>query len=345
MKGRGPMSSVPKAAVAAASYIASKAVPLLVNKMKGYKGSRAGGIPSGKKKNPSRKSRRLTRRRQQKCPPCGNRLQRQVTRLTKQVKSGMGELVYKYRESSRVVCSTNQCAYGNWAGNSTVIDELALAQLRFYNPSTPGTYITSDLTSGTQSKSAQMQVYGSITLRNNYAVPTKVSLYVCVPKSDTSTTPITAITDGLTDLGVTSPSTEIMTFPTESRLFNDIYKVSSSKTLELRAGKEMTISHSTATYTYDPSIVDTHSQIYQKKLQAFVFLVRVHGVLAHDTSVTTEQTSAPAGVDIQTSIKITIHYDAGVNVKYIVVNNTADTSFTNSSRISQITTSQQAYAL
>ena len=71
-----------------------------------------------------------------------------------------------------------------------------------FNPATPGTFTFADFTSGTQQKEvefASTRTY--LSVRNNYNVPVKVWIYLCVPRVDTSTAPDDVMEAGLVDEG------------------------------------------------------------------------------------------------------------------------------------------------
>lgn len=246
------------------------------------------------------------------------KLARRVQTLEKRVSNSEGTLIYRRLLSSRLLASQNAVNHGAFSSNYTTNIELALAQLRYFNPATPGTYTTVDLTSGTNSKAVSIQCKSYMTVSNNYQVPVKVTLYCVAPKVDHSVTPTAAIDNGLSDasagpLTITSPTVH----PTDSYQFNDLWRIKQSKSKYLRPGQKLTLAYSTKWFEYDPALVDTHNDIYQRRNHAMVYLVRVQGPMGHDT-VADQQGLLPCGVDTEHYLKYTVKYQAGVRVKFYV---------------------------
>jgi len=273
----------------------------------------------------------------------GQKLAKQVRHLQKQVNANTSTLKYKSKVFGSVKASANQCAYIAYSITTSSL-ETVLQNLRYFDPSAPGTYKTVDFTTGTQSKSVEAQFYSKIELRNNYKVPVIVDVYCVVPKQDTNITPDTAVSNGLTDLGISSASTEVQCFPTESPQFRDLYKIVKHSQVELQPNLAETFSWSSDRFDYDPSIVDSHNQTFQKEMRSQSWLIRVMGIVAHDSSVLTEISQAPCGVDFVVNRHYTIKYPGGADFEYMIVS-TNGAAFTNGANVSMPTVSQIQYGL
>lgn len=273
----------------------------------------------------------------------GQKLAKQVRHLQKQVNANTSILKYKARSFGTVKAAANQCAYASYPLSTSSLESV-LQNLRYFDPSAPGTYKTVDFTAGTQSKSVEVQFYSKIDIRNNYKVPVIVDVYCVTAKQDTSIAPDAAVTNGLTDLGISSPSTEVQCFPTESPQFQDLWKIAKHSQIELQPNLATTLKWSCDPFSYDPSVVDSHNLTFQKEMRSMCWLIRVMGVMAHDSSVTTEIGQAPCGVDVMNNRIFTIKYPGGADFEYMIVTNSA-TTFTNGANVSMPTITQTQYGL
>lgn len=259
-------------------------------------------------------------------------LKNQVKELKRLAEADTGELIYRDRATDAVLCSVNGTAHSDFVLNSTSHLEGVLAQLRYYNPSVPGTLTTADGATGSFEKEFYFTTcYGNLTCRNNYQVPVDVSIYLVKVKNDTSIIPTTAFTDGLADVG--SPtSTSPLVYLTDSPIFNDLWKITNTYKFKLSPGQQKSYSASTPKFMYDPSLTDVHGLVYQRKNKTMAFIVRVEGVIGHDTTAD-EQGCLAAGVDVMFDRTFKVKYQAGADIKYIHVVNSAST-FTNGGVVS-----------
>lgn len=258
------------------------------------------------------------------------KLARQVKQLSKKVNNGQGVLHFISRPTGRCLASVNQQSLvTNGFGVSEI--EGVLGNLRFFNPSAPDTLITGSGASGTYSRKYMFECYAKCLVRNNYQVPCKVTIYTVVPKNDTSILPTTAYIDGLVDVGNVSATSQLM-YLSYSPQFNELWRITATKTFNLQPGQEVESMHSTGKFTYDPSLYDSHTLLYQQDNRAFHMMVRCDGPLAHDSSADQQGYSA-AGVDIAWKYKMTVRYEAGVDLTFYAISDGAD-SFTNGALVS-----------
>jgi len=277
-------------------------------------------------------------------PKPKNKLKKAVRELQHQVRANEGELVYRERQVQRIVTdAVNECELAALSGSSITKLETVIANLRYFNPATPGTYTTVDFTSGTQSKSIRIKMYSKLNIRNNYVVPAKVDIYVCTPKQDTTITTVAAVTAGYVDIGGVDIDSSLM-YPSDSPSFTQLWKIVKHTHFTLKPGGERSASFSKPYFDYDPSLVDLHADTYQKHYGSHQYLIRITGVLAHDSVVATEEGFSKAGVDASVVTTYTCRYAAGADIKYIIINDSADT-FTNTPNVTQVDTQQETYAV
>lgn len=318
---------------AAVSTIGQRYWPKSSNLISGRKGlKKAKGKPRGvyKRKAPAYKQ--------------VSGLKKQVQQLSKIAKADQGTLIYRTRKTSEQIALMSEQSCVHYPINNVTSIELALAQLRYYDPSAPATLLTADGASGTYSKDFLFKpVYGKIQIRNNYKVPCRVTVYVVEVKNDTGIDPVTAWTNGLADVGGPS-SVNPMTYLTDSHQFLDLWKIASTKSYEIPPGNEISCSHSSKSFSYDPSIYDSHNLLYQRAQGAFSFVVKLQGVLCHEP-VTDNQGFSKSGIDVAYYSITTISYNAGADIKTIILSDTIGLVTTNAVVSNPSVVTNQSYNL
>ncbi|WP_445720965.1 hypothetical protein [Flavobacterium sp.] len=258
----------------------------------------------------------------------------QIRELRRLAESDMGTHIQRKRQTGVITSAVGSSSHNSLATSSITNLEEVIAQLRYYNPSAPSTLVTADGTTGTYQKEFFFnKVYGKLTVRNNYQVPAKVTVYSVSPKADTSIAPSTAFTQGLTDIGNPSNVSPLV-YLTDSVQFKDLYKINKTKSKTLMPGQQLVCSHSAKPFQYDPSFVDSHAITYQAKFKAMLWVIRLEGVLGHDSSVTTEHNLLQAAIDYENEITFQVKYAAGADIHYIHLDDVSDT-FTNAGVVSQ----------
>lgn len=271
-------------------------------------------------------------------------LKKKVRALETKVNQDLAMCTYKYSETGKVNCSASQVTYTMFNGLTMAQLETSLSSLRFYDPGINGLVANSDV-SGAYSRNLYIQsIYTKITCRNNYRVPAVLDIYCVTPKKDTSIPAPTAMTNGYTDQNNPSTTTTLM-YPTDSDQFNDLWSINDHKRVHLAQGRECVVKFNKKGFHYDPSDYDTHNLTYQRRYGSHIYLVRIQGVLGHDSVVTTEQGLAPAGVDVGLEKIIKIRYDAGKKLNDFVISDGYDT-FTNAEEVGiPVNSSNHQYSL
>lgn len=260
------------------------------------------------------------------------KLKAQVKELKRVAEADTGTLIFRDMEASRLQCGTNEQASLDVIGSSNTLLEEVLAQLRYYNPSSPSTLVTADGATGSYQKEFYVKrSYAKIELTNNYQVPVDVCIYRCHIRDDTTISPDTAWSGGMTDISNVGRD-NVNIYPSDSQQFVDLWRVEKTLKKTLQPGRSMSTSHSTKSFQYDPSLSDSHTSTYQTRNKAFVFLVVVQGVIGHDTSAN-EIGLLQAGVDIKLSRTFEVKYNAGADIKFIYSTTTLN-SFTNGGVVS-----------
>lgn len=258
----------------------------------------------------------------------------EIKNIKKQLKSDQATHTHKRREASIISVGVNQSTHTALAVTRTTELESAMANLRYYDPSVPGTLTTADASTGTYSRQIHFEgFHKKLTLRNNYQIPVKVRVYSLVPKGDTNIVPTTFYSDGITDQCISGSTTSPQLYFFDINMVKDNWKSVKTTTSELQPGQELVCTYNAKSFDYDPSNADTHNLSYQSKYRAHSWVVRLEGVLSHDT-VQSEHTTNQGALDYINDTVFKMTYDAGTNLDDISFNNLADTAFTNSGVLS-----------
>jgi len=263
------------------------------------------------------------------------RLNNKVSALAKESKNCHSVLDYHLRGSGRILSSVNSMNFASVGSNAVANYESVLGQLRFFNPSTPGTLTTVDGSTGTYAREYYFKsVYARIDVVNNYQIPVKMRLYCLTPRTDTSTDPATSFTNGLSDAGNPSSTSPAM-FPSDSKEFSDTWNIVKSSAKVLQPGSSITMTWTAQDVYYEPQIYDSINSSYQKRFKCQVFAIRLEGPLGHDTSAN-QQSLLQAGLDYVLHYKWVCHYDnGGTPIKFIYISDSCPTSFTNGGVMSE----------
>lgn len=248
---------------------------------------------------------------------------RDIKDLKNKTDIGITTKIYMNRRFAAASCTDQQCNYRVDEGFD--VDRLITSvvnDLQVYDPSAPGTYLTSDWATGTQSKHIDYKAYGTHLVRNNYCFPAKVQIYCVQPKQNSNVGVLNAITSWLQDSGVGSAQTSIMNFPSHSKTFRDLWKIVAHKSAILEPGSELELKYGhNKWYELEKSHYDESTSTYKRGWGEFYWLVRIEGVVAHDSVTANLENTARAKVDIMTTINITVRFDGGIERTYYDITN------------------------
>lgn len=257
----------------------------------------------------------------------------QVRQLRRIAESDMGTHIHRIRNTTRIISAVNGIRMDSKILNSFTNIEAVIAELRYYNPSAPTTLLNASGATGSYQKEFFFKrVYCNVEARNNYQVPCKVTLYLIQSKDDTSIVGSSSITNGLTDVGSGLVYTDALLYPTDSPQFVDLYRIVKSVKAELKPADKLSISVDCGSFQYDPSLSDSHALEFQRRFKDMQVLVRLEGVIGHD-SVADEQGILQGAVDVVYDTTYEVNYAAGADIKYITLDNNAS-SFTNGGLVS-----------
>jgi hypothetical protein len=252
-------------------------------------------------------------------------LGKDVAKLKKQVAAEerrQGKLTFRDNIFSQLACAANASNNATIAGINITAIELAMAQLRYYDPATPGTYVqAAGGTGGQQKEFCFESCYLKAKLRNNGRVPVDVMLYTVKAKQGTSITPASAYTQGLTDVGAPTATNRNVYF-TDSPQVKHLWAILKKTSVRLEPGDELVQSHAVKEFFYDPSVADSHASEYNPAYGGVAFFLQIRGVVGHDATNTTVIGAVGASVDYTVDRTFVIKYEAGVGLEYIYSSDT-----------------------
>lgn len=253
-------------------------------------------------------------------------LVRRVRELSQKMAQGEGWLTYRTAAVGALLASNNVQNFASLGINDLAITETILGQLRYYDPSTPGTLLVADFTSGTFQRKVHIdRIVAMLTLRNNYQTQAKVTVYTCKALNDTSISPTSAYVNGMNDSGNDTAGTNPLSYITDSPQFKELWKIVKKNVFVMSPGDEVIVSSNPKGYWYDASLADSHNLTYQREFNSHAYAIFVQGVLSHDSAVANEQGLAQCGIDYNLQRTFQVKYDAGVNIQYTYVSNNYDT--------------------
>lgn len=258
----------------------------------------------------------------------------ELVAIKRSIKSDQAKHTHRQMETGQVSATENTCTYLALDGAITATQlESVCANLRYFDPGAPTTLATASAVAGTYSRSVHFDsVYSKCTVRNNYQVPLKLTIMSFVPKNDTGISPTFFYSNGITDQTISGSATQPLSYITDIDLVNDNWKVLRSKTLTLQPAGEAYLTYAGKAFDYDPSNYDTHSLNYQKKYRAHIWVIRIEGALAHDTTLN-QIGLIECSLDYRVDNVFKISYDAGTTLNDYSYSMNADT-FTNGPTVS-----------
>lgn len=258
-------------------------------------------------------------------------IKKELKEIKKSINVDKATHTYKATYATTLKSLTGRCNHSAINASALADIESACTNLRYYDPAVPGTLVTANASTGTFARDVFFKdFYFKLLLRNNYQVPCRVKVYLCKVKNDTNELPTATYTAAITDQVINAgvDETDYTIHLTDIERVKEVWNVDCLVDKVLEPGHEAVATHSTGAFNFDPSHADSYTNAYQQTFKGSVFVIRVEGILGHDTAAA-EYTLLPAGVDILLTKKATIQYDAGVDLDDIYISDTLAQSFTN----------------
>lgn len=265
----------------------------------GFPGGGPGGGPGGRRRR-NKTLRNLVMKR--KC---------NIEKLCRYVKYSESHHTRRLRYTGRYTVGDNENQLYEFSQGGKIADhESACAALRFYNPITGLTTTHNPTAASSFHRTLHMSINRRVFITNNYPMNVRVQVYSCTPKTDTSNGPVYHYNAGLADQGGASSNCVLM-YPKDSVELKSVWTLKLVSKGTLKPGGKLRAFANTKMFSYSPTLSDSHTPIYQKKYGGHVWLIRLSGLLAHDTVVTNEVGMASAKVDVLHDVVYNIRYNGG----------------------------------
>lgn len=275
-------------------------------------------------------------------------IKKRVRALERKTADIMSSLSYKGVECKQLLTTVNTATYDEFAINDAGYIESVLAQLRYYDPSTPGTIITAPGATGSYERKFSIKSYLSATMKNNYQIPVDVKVYTYRCAADTGTSPTSWLDSCLADNASTTKASPLI-FPTDANDMGDLWKLDGVKSYRLRPGATVTHGYGVPLVSYDPSEYDNHVFASQPDFKTSYIVIRLTGVVTHDSTTTTLVGLAPGGLDIIYKRVSNVRYNAGgpsMTYTYILPNSSPSQGYDTvaTGLVSQVVVDNQSYS-
>lgn len=257
---------------------------------------------------------------------------KKIALLNKYNESLMGLLKVRFIDTNLQSSPINQATNLFYYINDATSIENCLAQLRYYDPTTPGSLVTSNFNSGTYQKEVIIDYQSlKVNMMANYNVPVKYVAYFVDVKEDTSITALTAFTNGIPKMSNTT-SNSIWISPSDVPLFKDLWTIKKTIKGIIPPGTVKSFYMKGGRFSYDPSLYDSHTLLFQKKFKARGIMIRIFGQIGHDNAVLNEVGRCDTECDVESIKKYNIKYNAGADIEFVYIADGSD-NFTNAPNV------------
>lgn len=230
--------------------------------------------------------------------------------------------LYKRCDATAITASAmGKCAHTLIEPLTPTLIETYMANFRFFDPNVSG-LVTKDYSTGTYAKDVTVKnIHSKLNFGLTNNTPAYVRIYLCKAKRDTANSPIDDYTNGIADQVISAGSTtSALLYLTDIERVRENWDIDCVFDQLVVNGQQWSVSHNTGEFKYDPAVVDSESQKYQKRHKAFAWVVRVEGTIGHDNTTPFARTIANVeGVDCTHTIKADFVYDAGVQLNDIYI--------------------------
>lgn len=272
-------------------------------------------------------------------------IENQIKQLKYSENASLGTMTWRNIQRGSLLPATNKQASVNKTGYSVSTQGSMLQYLKYFDPNNPGTLLVADGDAGTYQRKFLIKSQSAhIEFRNNYQQDIRVKVYLCKPKDDTSVSTIAAWQAGILDGSNATDENDINQYPTDYSVFNSLWHSKVVGKFDLCPGQSAKVSHTEKNVEYNPAVVDTHALSYQKEYKNFQFLIVAEGLLGHDPITPFEVGLSKCGIDWIMRQTAIISYDAGENLKFLVLDNELVTPSQNHVQSQKPTSNNQAYS-
>lgn len=257
-------------------------------------------------------------------------LKKVVKSMKKDITASLNHFIYRKNSAIDIASGQNAQNFNFTPLNNVSGIEAPLSVLKFFDEDAPTVLQTIDMSANAYQNEIQVDSSSvSVTVRANYNTPVYVTAWECTVRRDTSLTPIQCMTNGIADQSNASAFTDVGVIPSDYKLATELWSFKLlGKPKVLDAGKQCTFSiYKNKKIKFDPAEADSHNLSYQKTYHAGGILLKIHGVVGHD-STADQQGLLDCEVDLYKRENYKIAYNGGYDGNYIYYDNSALTTMT-----------------
>lgn len=233
-----------------------------------------------------------------------------LAKVERKVSGMMSKMVFRVYDAQNFTSLQNAINWNTFYMNDAGSIETVLAQLKYYDPSAPGTLITAPGATGSYERKFTFTSTCTVDSRNNCQVPVELRVYWVRCMADTSISPEANLDNCLTDSCNLTKESPIV-FPSDAVGSSQLWKVDKCKIFHLKPGGTCSVTLSCGKTTYDPSEYDNNPLAYQKGWKSSALLFRLRGEISHDNTTTTNVGYIGAVLDTVKRTTYTVDYNAG----------------------------------
>lgn len=250
-------------------------------------------------------------------------VKKQLKELKRLAESDMGTHIHRIRDIAEITAADNLQDVRFYQAFDADRCNTVVAQLRYYNPSAPATLtVASGVTGSYQREFYFKSSFSRLTVRNNYRVPCMVTIYECRPRADTDLDPLTAMSQGLTDLSNVTETSPLI-HPSDSIVLTDLWRVKRRKRVLLDAGKQCSATMVAKPFQYDPALFQVHDLKYMTRFNSGAWMLIIQGVPAHGTSTDVQGITA-VGCEAMVDSSYRVKYAAGADIQFVFATDNSD---------------------
>lgn len=247
-----------------------------------------------------------------------------LDRVAQIVDTTTGTHTYRKQSTTQLPCQFGNTGVLSLTGNSKPVTEATLERLQYFNAASPAFLVEANGNNGDYMREFLFtKLSTKLTIVNQGFLTANVKIYRCYPKQDTNIRPEIAWENGLANqlLDFTSsnpalgPSVRnILSRPTDSEQFNDLWRTEKFETIRLQPGGRYTASENLGSFKYDPSLFDNHSQAFQKRINTMMWMIVVVGDVAENDVQGNINTTNLKQLILTHEETFEIKYDAGISL-------------------------------
>lgn len=214
---------------------------------------------------------------------------------------------YRRLDSGSLANAINQCNYLILSAYTIGVRETAIDALKYMDrAATPAPDDINLTNTGLAAGIHFKDIYTKLLVRNNNSIPCDVDIYCLKSKEAQSDTPIQSMTGSDAKYGITDAQTNILCHPSDFDGFKNSWNIIKHQKARLQSGDELCQVYTQKKGIYDPENADDEAESYIRG--DIVWLVRLQGICAHDTTTEENVAYADAQVDVINHMKMKVSY-------------------------------------